>query len=265
MMAKTYKSKRWCCYLLIIIFISSLFLLFSLNLSTTVDRGSRKPISILHKARQFDSLVPPVARVARTKRKLRIICTIIKNEARFLKEWIDFHLLTGFDRIVIYDHQSSDNPAYILHQYTNNEIDYMPITWNHDVPEEQYMSKVQVDCYDSCFRKYWQKADVIGLFDVDEFVFPAPRSWNVSADPLGFAFQELRMLDGNGSQVLQLPCFRFGINHHIKTPEAVISSYTHRVPYNSEERSQVHDKMEGAREVCRHLGLKHCCQRNSFI
>ena len=33
----------------------------------------------------------------------RVLCTVLKNEARFVKEWIEFHHDLGFDKIRIYD------------------------------------------------------------------------------------------------------------------------------------------------------------------
>ena len=44
-------------------------------------------------------------------------CIIIKNEAEYIKEWIDFHLLVGFDKIILYDNESNDNLKQKLENY----------------------------------------------------------------------------------------------------------------------------------------------------
>ncbi len=36
---------------------------------------------------------------------LSVVC-IAKDEARYIKEWVDFHLLIGIDRIYVYDNDS---------------------------------------------------------------------------------------------------------------------------------------------------------------
>ncbi|MCD2341317.1 glycosyltransferase family 2 protein [Ideonella azotifigens] len=42
------------------------------------------------------------------------LCLIAKNEGRYLLEWVAYHRLLGFDRIVIYDNDSDDDTAALL-------------------------------------------------------------------------------------------------------------------------------------------------------
>lgn len=42
---------------------------------------------------------------------------IIKNEAHYIKEWIEFHKLVGVDRFYIYDNESTDNVKDVLKEY----------------------------------------------------------------------------------------------------------------------------------------------------
>lgn len=37
------------------------------------------------------------------------ICAIFKNEARYLREWVEFHLLVGAETFLLYDNNSDDN------------------------------------------------------------------------------------------------------------------------------------------------------------
>jgi len=39
------------------------------------------------------------------------IVAIVKNEHRFIKEWVDYHLALGFDDIYIYEDYRSDSHA----------------------------------------------------------------------------------------------------------------------------------------------------------
>lgn len=43
----------------------------------------------------------------------------IRNEARYIPEWIEFHLLQGYDHFILYDHDSTDNLAEIVKPYTD--------------------------------------------------------------------------------------------------------------------------------------------------
>ena len=49
-------------------------------------------------------------------------CIIIKNEAEYIKEWIDFHLLVGFDKIILYDNESNDNLKQKLENYIKENL-----------------------------------------------------------------------------------------------------------------------------------------------
>lgn len=45
------------------------------------------------------------------------VCAIFKNEAPYLKEWIEYHRLIGVDHFYLYNIESDDNFIKILHPY----------------------------------------------------------------------------------------------------------------------------------------------------
>jgi hypothetical protein len=45
---------------------------------------------------------------------MKAICTIIKNEQRFLREWADYHLGVGFDRIYLFEDIGSESHAGLI-------------------------------------------------------------------------------------------------------------------------------------------------------
>lgn len=51
------------------------------------------------------------------------ICTIIKNEHRYLDEWIQYHLNMGFDKIYLYEDIGSDSHNEITDKYDNVYLD----------------------------------------------------------------------------------------------------------------------------------------------
>lgn len=91
------------------------------------------------------------------------ICTIFKDEARFLKEWIEYHSLIGIDHFYLYNNNSSDNYLEVLDEYIK-----LGIVTLKDWPYEQAQMKAYKDFYDN----YWEDAQWISFLDVDEFFVP---------------------------------------------------------------------------------------------
>ena len=50
---------------------------------------------------------------------MKSICAIIKDEHRFLKEWIDWHLGLGFDAIHLFEDRGSKDHSDICSEYPN--------------------------------------------------------------------------------------------------------------------------------------------------
>lgn len=91
------------------------------------------------------------------------VCAIFKQEAFYLKEWIEFHLLVGIEHFFLYNNNSSDNYLEVLEPYLNNGIVTL-IDWPEEHPQR--------DCYRDCIKKYSQKTKWLGFIDIDEFVVP---------------------------------------------------------------------------------------------
>lgn len=98
------------------------------------------------------------------KLKYRIsLCLIFKNEANFLKEWIDYHLTIGVDHFYLYNNNSSDNYFEVLEEYIGNGIVTLI-----DFPGNQ----VQMKAYEHCFKTFKTESNWIGFMDADEFICP---------------------------------------------------------------------------------------------
>jgi Glycosyl transferase family 2 len=53
-------------------------------------------------------------------------CTIVRNELPYLIEWIEFHRLVGFHRLVVYDDNSTDGTHLLGQLY---EQVHLPCLW----------------------------------------------------------------------------------------------------------------------------------------
>ena len=91
------------------------------------------------------------------------VVVTIKNEAPYIKEWIDFHILAGVDHFYIYDHGSTDNLKEILQPY----IELGVVTYQ-TYPERLNMMTV----YNDALREYRFFCRYIAFIDADEFIFP---------------------------------------------------------------------------------------------
>ncbi|MBR2631739.1 MAG: glycosyltransferase family 2 protein [Bacteroidaceae bacterium] len=102
----------------------------------------------------------------RDKRKLKYkisFCLIFKDEAPFLKEWLDFHLTVGVDHFYLYNNNSDDNFREVLEPYIEQETVTL-IEW----PEQNSQFKA----YKHCFETYRNETNWISFIDADEFMVP---------------------------------------------------------------------------------------------
>ena len=91
------------------------------------------------------------------------ICGCFKNEARFFKEWIEYHMMMGVDHFYLYNNNSEDNYQEVLKPYINKGI----------VTLEQYPQiPVQPGAYQHWYDNYRNETDWVSFLDMDEFFVP---------------------------------------------------------------------------------------------
>jgi len=90
------------------------------------------------------------------------LAVVIRDEGPYLLEWIAWHKLIGFDRIVIYDNESADSgPELLARLQEAGEIVHHP--WP-DLPDEPPQMRAFLDAAAHC------EPDWIAFFDADEFL-----------------------------------------------------------------------------------------------
>lgn len=92
------------------------------------------------------------------------ICTIQRDRAPWIKEWISFHYVVGFRKFYIYLHNCRDDSAEVV----NNLSKYFDITAfvlgsNVDRP--------QLFAYNHCYNSFGGLHDWVAFIDGDEFLF----------------------------------------------------------------------------------------------
>lgn len=91
------------------------------------------------------------------------VCAIFKNEAPYLKEWLEYHLLVGVEHFYLYNNFSDDNYLEILSPYIERGVVDL-IDWP--------VKYGQVLAYEDFAKKYWEDTHWISFIDIDEFICP---------------------------------------------------------------------------------------------
>lgn len=98
------------------------------------------------------------------------ICAIFHNDARFLDEWVQFHLNEGVSKIYLYNNNSDDEYPKVLHKYIKaKKVILKQWNYTHDTASEWY--EVQCNAYMDCIRRVKGRIKWVACIDTDEFLF----------------------------------------------------------------------------------------------
>lgn len=99
----------------------------------------------------------------KTKKYKVSICAIFKNEAIYLKEWIEYHKIVGVEHFYLYNNNSEDNYEDVLKTYIDAGI--VTLTqW----PQNQ----AQMQCYHDGIEQFSSETEWLAFIDIDEFIVP---------------------------------------------------------------------------------------------
>jgi hypothetical protein len=90
-------------------------------------------------------------------------CALFHNEARYLREWIEFHRVVGVERFFLYDNASTDEFRDVLAPYLDEQLVTLH-GWPGQAPDQR-------EVFDDCLRRHRDDARWIAFIDVDEFLF----------------------------------------------------------------------------------------------
>lgn len=96
------------------------------------------------------------------------ICTIFKDDSKYLPEWIEFHQKQGVEHFYLYDNNSQDNPIEYLISYIEKGLVTLT-TWNHSHDNQDQWNLIQCNAYMDCIGKI--KDHWCAFIDTDEFLF----------------------------------------------------------------------------------------------
>lgn len=111
-------------------------------------------------------------------------CAVIKNEAKYIKEWIEFHRIVGVEHFYLYNNGSTDRIYKVLRPYIRQGIVTL-VEWPErikNVPEDQaylWSLSTQVPAFENAIvYKAVNKTKWIVFLNIDEYLVPI-ESYNV--------------------------------------------------------------------------------------
>lgn len=140
------------------------------------------------------------------------ICAIFKNEAPYLREWIEFHRLVGVARFHLYQNNSTDDWGAVLAPYVDGGIVEV-VDWPMPPPS-------QLPAYQDFIDRRRGGDEWVAFIDCDEFLF-SPR-----CDNLCKVLADDRFCDC-GAVGVNWMCFGAG-GQHDPSPAPVIERFITR-------------------------------------
>ena len=91
--------------------------------------------------------------------KYLTVVAVMKDEAKNLREWLDFHRAVGVEHFYLYDNGSTDGTKIICQEYED-------VTYSYNT-----MDMCQMSCYFNALTAYRDQAKWMAFIDLDEFLF----------------------------------------------------------------------------------------------
>ncbi len=146
------------------------------------------------------------------------VVAILKNEAPYLKEWLDYHLLAGVDHFFLYDNDSPDNQSEVVAPYVAaGLVDYFSLPGK----------VMQAVAYNDAPKRFKFFSRYMTFIDGDEFIFPKSNRSVVEV------VDEILSGVPNAAGVA-VNIHNFGSNGHDKADysRGVLERFTRRAPSN---------------------------------
>src|SRR5687768_15754785 len=148
------------------------------------------------------------------------IGAVYRNEAPYLREWIEFHRLVGVERFFLYDNESTDDDREVLEPYVDRGIVVIH-DWPSPASVERGVPWGIIGAFNDCLHRHRHDSRWLAFIDIDEFLF-SPRG-----KPLPEVLAGYEQYPG-----VCVTRADFGTSGHgSKPPGLVIENYLHRRTY----------------------------------
>ncbi|CDP08371.1 unnamed protein product [Coffea canephora] len=158
------------------------------------------------------------------KRHQMCICTMLRNQARFLREWVMYHAHIGVEHWFIYDNNSVDDIKDVIQSLIDDNYNVSRHVWPWIKSQEAGFAHCALRARDSC--------EWVGFIDVDEFFHL----------PSGLSLHDVLKNQAKSKEIVELraACHNFGPSGLRKVPmEGVTVGYTCRMKSPERHKSIV--------------------------
>jgi len=114
----------------------------------------------------------------KSKKYTLSVCAIVKNEAKYLKEWIEFHRLVGVDHFYLYNNGNIDSVQKVLNPYIRKGIVTL-IDWSYfsyaidDEKTCHWSLSTQIPAYENAIKfRAIRATKWLALLNTDEYLVP---------------------------------------------------------------------------------------------
>ncbi len=161
-------------------------------------------------------------RCALRGRPRHTLCVVaaLKNEAPYIREWIEYHRIVGVEKFFLYDNESGDDLRSVLAPYIRSRVVEL-VPWAG--------RRQQLAIYADAFRLHGWQTTWMAVIDADEFLYP------VCCDSVADVLCEYEMFGGVTANWMM---FDSG-GHETKPAGLVVESYRRRLPLVAAENCHV--------------------------
>lgn len=102
------------------------------------------------------------------------IVSIFKNDAEWLKEWVEYNKAIGADHMLLYNNESSDNYKEVLDPYIKSGfVDLVPFPNRpYRDGKQTWVWFTQCPAYNDALKRLKGKSKWVAIIDTDEFIVP---------------------------------------------------------------------------------------------
>ena len=98
------------------------------------------------------------------------VMAMFRDEANYLKEWVEYHHLIGVDHFILYNDRSDDNWEEVLGPYISIGLVEV-LDWHKDEATPLF-PKWQVMAYQDALYRLKDRTKWMAFIDIDEFIVP---------------------------------------------------------------------------------------------
>lgn len=112
------------CKLRSLLIVFSIIMIVLLTSAVYYLRVNHKGISSVKLTTAMSHCLSNTGYVNEQEFKYLAVATLIKNKRKYLREWLEFHLMQGFSYFILYDNESEDGMKEFLDPYITEGIVY---------------------------------------------------------------------------------------------------------------------------------------------